>query len=81
MREHLTDRQVDELPKFLHPDTPERLKYRRAWGVRAGRKARTKGVEMCDNPFTASPVMPMRGGWISGWREMDTELENVRPLS
>lgn len=75
---HLSDLEIDALPKYVHSDTPERLKQRRAWGVRVGRRARMMDIPKSDNPFTSNPVMPMRGGWISGWEERDLEMRNAQ---
>ena len=62
-----TDKEVDAMPRYFHPNTPQRLKQRQAWGEQAGRAARFRGVSLNDNPFAPSPSMPMYDGWKIGW--------------
>ena len=65
----LTDDEVDALPSLYFKSTTQRMKQRLQWGQRAGRAAYKRGTLRSDNPFVASPAMPMQKGWFRGWDE------------
>ena len=65
----MSDTEVDLLHVVRFKGTPARMRIRREWGRRCGRKAWLDGLAHDANPFVRTPRMPMHEGWVDGWNE------------